>query len=285
MGKTRSLHSVLRLSGHSRWWAGVCVTGVLTTELGAGGLGRLTAALDPGPSQGHAAASAATGRSAPAHQVVLRGGRGCAAGTAGRARRAVRRHHRVRLHRQTRLVVDVCVTGLSDTAHHASAVSPAAVLAPVVRAGAGHGTGRRPVARRDRQAGRARAPRPHVARAALAGSPGQQALRQQQQGGSGQAHVLLVARPDPTTSTSPVALVGRVRPTSLSLSPTGRVCFHDGGSLTTLGCSTLIPQANGVMRARIQVVLGRGTHSIVATYAGDAHFTAAQSSTLVLVVG
>ena len=107
---------------------------------------------------------------------------------------------------------------------------------------------------------------------------------QRPQNGSGQARVLVAARPTPATSTSLVALYGRVKPTSAALLPTGRVCFYDGRSTTTLGCSTLAPQANGVMQAHIKVPLTKGAHSIVAKYAGDVHYAAAQSSAFALVV-
>lgn len=84
MSKTRSLHSFIRLSGHSRWWAGVCVTGLLTTELGAGGLGRLTAALGEGSAPGHVAASTQSGTKTAGsggRQAVLRGGPTCTTNT------------------------------------------------------------------------------------------------------------------------------------------------------------------------------------------------------------
>jgi hypothetical protein len=62
------------------------------------------------------------------------------------------------------------------------------------------------------------------------------------------------------------------------------VCFYDGRSLTALGCSTLAPQANGVMQAHVKVTLAKGTHAIVAKYSGDARYAAVQSSAFALVV-
>lgn len=290
MSKTRSLHSFIRLSGHSRWWAGVCVTGLLTTELGAGGLGRLTAALGEGSAPGHVAASTQSGTKTAGsggRQAVLRGGPTCTTNTKRNTRP---RHHRVRLHRHAHLVVNVCVTALPTAARSTvPSIEPVAQV-PVVGGGGG-GTGRavahqsvrQPRQKQHKQQSRPRQPSATPVVVEPAAQVGQVVV-QRPQDGTGQARVLVAARPDPATSTSPVALYGRVKPTSSTTLPTGRVCFYDGTSTTALGCSTLAPQANGVMQAHIKVPLTRGTHAIVARYAGDAHYAAVQSSALALVV-
>lgn len=287
MGKTRSLHSFIRLSGHSRWWAGVCVTGLLTTELGAGGLGRLTAALEAGNGHGQVAAGAEAGAKtagSAGSKTVLRDQRGCVT-TKKRSTRP--RHHRVRLHRHAHLVVDVCVTDLPTTRQsNAPSVRPVAASGSVVGRSGASGTGRGVVHQPVRQVKqKQRSPRqPQAAQVAAPGGAQEQVVWQRPQSGTGQARVLVAARPDPATSTSPVALYGRVKPTSATTLPTGRVCFYDGRSLTTLGCSSLAPQANGVMQAHIKVTLAKGPHAIVAKYSGDAHYAAVQSSTFALVV-
>ena len=102
--------------------------------------------------------------------------------------------------------------------------------------------------------------------------------------GTGTTHVLIAARPNPATSTAPVALFSRVKPTSSTTAPTGQVCFYDGTSTTTLGCGTLAASATGVMQARIKVTLSPGTHSLVAKYSGDANYAANQSKPLLLTV-
>ena len=289
MSKTRSPHSFIRLSGHSRWWAGVCVTGLLTTELGAGGLGRLTAALETGSGHGHVAAGAEAGAKpagSAGPQTVLRDQRGC---VTSKKRTTRPRHHRVRLHRHAHLVVDVCVTQLATT-RQGTAPSERAVAAarPVGKNGAG-GAGRsvqpQPV-RQVRHKRQVSPRRPHGAQVAVpSATRGRQVDSQRPPTGTGQARVLVAARPDPVTSTSPVALYARVKPTSVTLLPTGSVCFYAGRSLTTLGCSILAPQANGVMQAHIKVTLAKGAHDIVARYAGDVHFAAVQSSAVALLVG
>ena len=287
MGKTRSLHWFIRLSGHSRWWAGVCVTGLLTTELGAGGLGRLTAALETGNGHGHVAAGAEAGAKTdgnPGSQPVLRDQRGC---VTSKKRNTRPRHHRVRLHRHAHLVVDVCVTELPTTGRsNAPIVRPAAASGSVVRRSGASGKGRavvhRPVPHVKQKQ---RSPRqPQAAQVAVPTGTQEQVAWQRPQSGTGQARVLVAARPDPAISTSPVAVYGRVKPTSAATLPTGQVCFYDGRSLTTLGCSTLAPQANGVMQAHIKVTLAKGTHVIVARYSGDARYAAVQSSAFALAV-
>ena len=288
MSKTRSLHSLLRLSGKSRWWAGVCVTGVLTTELGASGFGRLTAALDAGnvPAQVAASAQARTGTTGTAERpAVARGGRSC---PTSKGRHVGPRRHRAHPHRRPRLAVAVCVTGFPSTARsNAAAITPVAAPAPVIWVGGGSSPARavsqrqaRPVRQQQRR------PRPtHTTRVAVpAVTESRQVALRPQPVGTGQAKVVVAARPDPATSTSPVALYGRVKPTSATTSPSGRVCFYDGGLLTTLGCATLAPQVNGVMQAHIKVTLAKGTHSIVATYSGDALYAAGKSNAFALVV-
>ncbi|WP_185746174.1 Ig-like domain-containing protein [Oryzihumus leptocrescens] len=196
------------------------------------------------------------------------------------------RHHRVRLHRHAHLVVDVCVTDLPTTRKSNASVRPVAASGSVVgrsgTSGAGRSVGHQPVRQVKHKQ---RSPRqPQAAPVAVAGRTQEQVDWQRPQSGTGQVRVLVAARPDPATSTSPVALYGRVKPTSATTLPTGRVCFYDGRSLATLGCSTLAPQANGVMQAHIKVALTSGTHAIVAKFSGDAHYAAAQSNAFALVV-
>ncbi|HET7660843.1 MAG TPA: Ig-like domain-containing protein [Oryzihumus sp.] len=102
--------------------------------------------------------------------------------------------------------------------------------------------------------------------------------------GTGTTRVLIATRPNPALSTAPVALYGRVKPTSSTTAPTGQVCFYDGTSTTTLGCGTLAAQANGTMQTHIKVSLAKGTHALVAKYSGDSHYAANQSKVLLLTV-
>lgn len=69
--------------------------------------------------------------------------------------------------------------------------------------------------------------------------------------------------------------------TKASVVPTGTVTLSDGA--TTLGTATPL-DANGNATVTVKTLTSVGTHSIVATYSGDANFAAVQSAALIQTV-
>lgn len=91
----------------------------------------------------------------------------------------------------------------------------------------------------------------------------------------------IVANPNPGIAGKPVNLTATVTQSLGTVTPTGTVTFVDtfNGATTTLGVVTLA--ANGT--AAINPSLAKGSHSIVATYSGNADDNTS-SATLVLIV-
>jgi len=96
-----------------------------------------------------------------------------------------------------------------------------------------------------------------------------------------QTTTALVANPNPGIAGKPVNLTATVTQSLGTVTPTGTVTFVDtfNGAAKTLGTATLA--ANGT--ASIGPSLAKGSHSIVATYSGNADDNTS-SATLVLIV-
>jgi len=96
-----------------------------------------------------------------------------------------------------------------------------------------------------------------------------------------QTATAIVANPNPGIAGKPVALTATVTAAQGTVTPTGTVTFLDtfNGTTTTLG--TAILAANGT--ASVNPSLAKGSHSIVATYSGNADDNTS-NATLVLIV-
>jgi large repetitive protein len=96
-----------------------------------------------------------------------------------------------------------------------------------------------------------------------------------------QTTTALAANPNPAIAGKPVALTATVTASQGTVTPTGTVTFVDtfNGANTNLGIATLA--ANGT--ASINPSFAKGSHSIVATYSGNADDNTS-NATLVLIV-
>jgi hypothetical protein len=96
-----------------------------------------------------------------------------------------------------------------------------------------------------------------------------------------QTTTAIVANPNPGIAGKPVTLTATVTASQGTVTPTGTVTFVDtfNGATTTLGTATLA--SNGT--ASINPSLAKGSHSIVATYSGNADDNTS-NATLVLIV-
>ena len=93
----------------------------------------------------------------------------------------------------------------------------------------------------------------------------------------------LNAVPNPGIAGNPVAISATVAPVTGAVSPTGTVTFTDtfNGTTTTLGAGAITLSKTGT--AIVNQAFAPGTHSIVASYAGDAD-DAPSTATLSLVI-
>jgi len=97
-----------------------------------------------------------------------------------------------------------------------------------------------------------------------------------------QTATTVAAVPNPGIAGLPVAITATVKAASGAATPTGTVTFADtfNGTTTTLGTATLSAAGTGT----INPTLAPGTHSIVATYAGDANNDGSASAPYSLTV-
>lgn len=97
-----------------------------------------------------------------------------------------------------------------------------------------------------------------------------------------QTSTSVVAVPNPGIAGEPVAITATVMLTAGVATPTGTVTFTDtfNGATVTLGAPTL----SGTGTATVNPTLAPGTHSIVATYSGDANDSGSASAPYALTV-